>query len=237
MNNQMHELHTLVEWARNRTNERVREAIAAERLTREAYVRFLVNQYHLTNGVQKPLLRIASSERLVRRRQLREFLFRFALEEEPHYLLAARDLEALGSGPASRPLEASLWWAYFDSVLDTQPFQRLGGTCILENIGVGLGAAIKPLFAKLDFIRPDTTRFLMVHLHEELPHGDLVLRMIGSSKLECADMEELITGARVATTLYLRMLEWYFDGDQIPAALAQTAGAEMTSGRNSVTAV
>jgi hypothetical protein len=66
------ELKALVDWARTQTNHRVCAAIAANQFTREAYVRFLSNQYHLTNGVQKPLLRVAASERLTRRRHQRE---------------------------------------------------------------------------------------------------------------------------------------------------------------------
>jgi hypothetical protein len=211
VNNTIAQLRALVEEARHSAHRKVSDAVATGGFTRDAYVRFLSNQYHLTKGVQRPLLRIAASDRLTRRRQLREFLFKFALEEEPHYLMAQRDLEALGVKDCAKPLEAALWWAYFDSIMESQPLQRLGGTCILENIGVGLGAVIRPLFKTLDFIRPETTRFLMVHLHEEIPHGDEVLRVVDAAKLDANDYGELIVGARVAATLYLRMIDWYFD--------------------------
>lgn len=211
-------LRGIVERARVKANERVCRAIGEVSFTREAYVRFLLNQYHLTNGMQKPLLRVAASERLSKKRKLREFLFRFALEEEPHYLLAASDLQALGEPTGFPPLESALWWAYFNSTLDNEPFQRLGGTCILENIGVGLGDVIKPLFKVNDFLRPDTTRFLRLHLHEEIPHGDQVFGILEQSHLETRDLDELILGARVAAVIYLRMLEWYFDSDPIVSA-------------------
>ena len=208
-------LRQVVELARAKANERVRKAKEEGAFTREAYVRFLLNQYHLTNGVQRALLRVAASARLAKKRKLRDFLFKFALDEEPHFLLAESDLKALGENTAPQPLESAIWWAYFNSTLDTEPFQRLGGTCILENIGVGLGEVLKPLFATKDFLRADTTRFLRIHLHEEIPHGDQVLGVLEEAHLEERDLDELLMGARIAAVIYLRMMEWYFDSDAL----------------------
>lgn len=219
------ELRNVVELARAKANERVRRAVDEGGLTRDAYVRFLLNQYHLTHGVQKALLRVAASERLSRKRKLREFLFKFALEEEPHFLLAESDLKALGEATAFPPLESAIWWAYFNSTLDSEPFQRLGGTCILENIGVGLGDVLKPMFATKDFLRTDTTRFLRIHLHEEIPHGDQVLGILEEAHLEERDLDELLLGARIAAVIYLRMMEWYFDSDVLVRTFGPTRQA------------
>lgn len=223
MTTSVQELRDFVESARCIAFERVSRAVQENKLTRAAYVRFLANQYYLTKGVQKPLVRVAASEKLAKKRKLREFLWKFALEEESHYLLAIRDLEALGERAPACPLEASLWWAYFDTVLDSQPLQRLGATCVLENLGVGLGATIRPLFSTLDFLRPDTTRFLMLHLHEDVPHGAEVLDAIEAAELNVNDMVEVLTGARVAAVLYVRMIDWYFDGDVYESLQAQVA--------------
>lgn len=207
----------LVELGRRMSNARVLRAVDENRLSRDAYVRFLTNQYYLTKGVQKSLLRVVGSNRLQRKRRLREFLYRFALEEEPHYLLALSDLEELGQPVPEQPMMAAVWRAYFDSTLEDQPFQRIGCTCVLENIGSGLGPTVKSLFQKLDFLTPNTTRFLLLHLHEEVPHGEQILAALTSSKLEPRDIAELMRGARVAVVSYLRMVEWYFHSDEILA--------------------
>src|ERR1700760_2451951 len=58
-------------------------------VTRERYVRYLSMQYHLTKEVQRPFMTIASHPSLARRKKLRDFLYGFALEEEPHFAVAA----------------------------------------------------------------------------------------------------------------------------------------------------
>ena len=73
-----------------------------------------------------------SSSGRVAARKLRDFLYRFALEEEPHYRVA---LDELGEPPLPCPMDVSEWWAMFDRLVDEHPFTRLGATCVLENIG------------------------------------------------------------------------------------------------------
>ena len=85
---------------------------------------------------------------------------------------------------------AALWRAYFDSTLDSAPFQRIGCACVLENIGTGLGSIIRGLFSQVNFLRPETTRFLMLHLHEEIPHGEQILNAVREAKLgACGTMQ------------------------------------------------
>src|SRR5690606_6029510 len=62
----------------------------------ERYVRFLSMQYHLTNGVQRHFMTLASHKDFSLKQKTRDFLYNFAVEEEQHYLIAQKDLQNLG---------------------------------------------------------------------------------------------------------------------------------------------
>lgn len=94
---------------------------------KEAYIRYLQMQYHLTNGVQEDFFRIAGNRRFVKDRKFRDFLCNFAHEEENHYLLAEKDLKALGAETGDVPFDVKLWKGYFKQILLTNPMIRLGG--------------------------------------------------------------------------------------------------------------
>ncbi len=174
-------------------------------MTRERYTNFLSMQYHLTNGVQKHFYACASHHSLMHRKSLRKFLVNFADEEEPHYLIAEKDLENLDCRPGPCPVDVKLWWAYFDKVVMERPFVRLGATCILENISAGNGDIIKRLISNADFLTPRNTRFLVIHQHEDLPHGDQIVEALTAGKLDEQQVKDLEEGAEIAAKLYLRM--------------------------------
>lgn len=177
-------------------------------MTRPVYVRYLSFQHHLTKGVQRHFLAIAAHPTLAGRRKLRDFLYRFALEEEPHYDVARHDLEALGTAPLPCPLDVKLWWAYFDGVVQTRPFVRLGATCVLENLGAGAGDLGHRLLDEATFLNERNTRFMTIHFHEELPHGDQIIAALRSVPLSDAEVDQLVEGARTGAVLYLRMARW-----------------------------
>lgn len=184
-------------------------------LTRETYVRYLSFQYHLTRDVQRAFLAVAAHPTLADRRALREFLFTFALEEEPHYSIAEKDLAVLGCRPLDCPLDVLLWWAYFNDVIRSKPFVRLGATCVLENLGAGGGEVAKRLLDNAGFITQDNSRFIRIHFHEALPHGDQIYRALASvplSPLETADLE---VGAAQGAIMYLRMAAWALRSDAV----------------------
>ena len=91
-------------------------------LRKETYIRYLSFQHHLTANVQRAFLAVAAHPSLANRRELREFLFSFALEEEPHSAIAERDLSQLGHRPLDCPLDVKLWWSYFNEVIPQTPF-------------------------------------------------------------------------------------------------------------------
>lgn len=184
-------------------------------LTQERYARYLSMQYHLTKGVQRPFLTIAAHEDLGTRRELRKFLVGFANEEEFHFEIARRDLEAMGLEPHPISFDVELWWAYFNSIVQTRPFVRLGATCILENIADGSRDLIQKLFGEAKYLTQKNTVFFRIHQHDEsLPHGEEILAAVSNGKLEDRHFEDLREGARKGMTMYLRMAHWALYGTE-----------------------
>lgn len=190
-------------------------------LTLEQYVRYLSMQYHLTRNVQKHFFAIASHYSLTAKPRLREFLIAFGLEEEPHYRIAQRDLEHLCQELLPISLEVRLWWVYFDSIIDSRPFVRLGATCILENLGSGGSDVVKRLLLNTTFITERTSRFVQIHLHEELPHGDQVVEALQKTEPSPEMLNDLKEGAETGAVLYLRMLDWVLGTDPLINAFSE----------------
>jgi hypothetical protein len=181
--------------------------------SREQYIRYLSFQYHLTKDVQRYFLAIAAHPDLARRRKLREFLYSFANEEELHYLVAANDLHHLGVTPLPMPFDVELWHSYFRSIVNDRPFVRLGAATILENISGGVARPWVQKALRGDFLTRENTKFLILHQHEALPHGDQILEAIFDSNLEKRHFADLLEGARKGTVLYSRMAEWALQPD------------------------
>ena len=184
-------------------------------LTLDQYQRFLSMQYHLTNGVQKHFYAIAGHPCMAKKKSLKNFLVNFANEEEPHYLIAEKDLKNLGLPVLPINFDTELWWAYFDKILPERPFVRLGGTCILENISTDASSDIKALLGGSEFLTPKNTVFIVIHQHEELPHGDQILDALKNGRLNEVEWADVAEGAEKAKVLYLRMLEWCLTGEGV----------------------
>ena len=182
--------------------------VSPEGLTEDIYIRYLSFQYHLTMGVQKHFLAIAAHPQLSGRRKLRDFLYRFGLEEEPHFKVARHDLENLGVTPMACPLDVKLWWSFFNQVIHDRPFVRLGATCVLENLGSGAGALGHALLDNAPFLNESNTRFLQIHFHEELPHGDQIFAALNSVAMSESEVSDLEEGARIGSVIYLRLVRW-----------------------------
>lgn len=180
----------------------------------EPYVRFLSMQYHMTMNVQKDMFGVASSPALAKHRKLRDFLYKFGLEEEPHYLLAKKDLKDLGFEPLPIPLDVKLWKGYFSRVCSEQPFIRIGGTCVLESIGTGVADVIHGVLKDSTSSINRSSRFLRIHLHtdEGFNHGEQVMEALEISKLSPAEWQQIEVGAKEAKVMYLRMMYWVLNG-------------------------
>ena len=111
------------------------------------------------------------------------------------------------------PLDVELWWSYFDKIVDSRPFVRLGATCVLENISNSSGPLIQRLFSKADFLTPKNTVFFKIHQHDaSLPHGDQILGALADANLLECHFGDLLEGARKGAVMYLRMAQWALTG-------------------------
>jgi|GEM_PF-1180134 len=184
-------------------------------LTPELYHRYLSMQYHLTKHVQRHFFAAAGHHSLMDRKKLRDFLVNFANEEEPHYLIAENDLRKMGLKPLPCPLDVALWQDYFLSRVADRPFHRLGATCVLENLGAGAGTTGRLLLKNASFLSTENTRFLDIHFHEVLPHGDQIIAALRSVDLTPDEVEDARKGAIVGSIFYLRLARWVFGTDPV----------------------
>lgn len=181
----------------------------------EQYARFLTMQYWLTQDVQAEFYTMAGHRSLRNRKSLREFFVKFAEEEEPHYMIAGKDLEKLGLQPGDRPIDVVLWKTYFEKEVWNRPFIRLGATCILENISNKSNDEILTLVKNSPGINEDNTRFLILHMHgPALPHGEEVLEAIEAVELSDEEWKDLEFGAQIGKKIYLQLVNWIITGVQ-----------------------
>lgn len=203
-------------------------------LTGEPYLRFLSMQYHLTKDVQKDMFTVAASPHLLKHRKLRDFLYNFGLEEEPHFLLAKKDLKDLGHEPLPVSLDVKLWKGYFAQVCYQQPFIRLGGTCVLESIGTGVADIIHGVLKDSSTAINRSSRFLRIHLHtaEGLNHGEQIMEALEGAKLNASELAQLEQGATEAMVVYLRLIHWVLHGSYLGQSQFEAPVAGLSASRS-----
>lgn len=212
----MKQVENEVKKAQDLFRQRLLEMREVGGLTKERYTRFLSMQYHLTKGVQRHFMAIAANSITAKKRDLRKWLINFAQEEEFHFEIAKADLKELGTEPLGIPFDTQLWWNFFDSVVPTRPFVRLGATCILENIADGSSDILDEMIAKSGFLNPKNLRFLLIHRHgPNLAHGDQILEALSGANLTEEEANDVIEGARKATTFYMRFAHWIVTGEEL----------------------
>ena len=197
--------------ARARFTDLVGRLTAATGATPAMYQRYLSMQYHLTRDVQRYFLVAAAHHDLARLRKLRRFLFDFANEEELHYVVAGNDLREAGLDVLPMPFDVELWHAYFGAEVQRRPFVRLGAAVVLENMaGEENRGALKALL-QAPFLNQKNTKFLRLHMHEQLPHGQQIIDALDAEPLSAEHQAHLAEGARKGAVMYLRMAEWALD--------------------------
>ncbi|GAC1601795.1 MAG: hypothetical protein NVS3B2_04940 [Ramlibacter sp.] len=198
-------------------------------VTVEQYCRYLSMQYHLARDVQTYFFGIAANASLAKRRKLRRFLCDFANEEELHYLVAGNDLLAFARKPLPEPFDVTLWHSYFRGTVATRPFLRLGAAAILENISAGVAREPSHRALSAPFLTKENTKFLVLHQHETVPHGDQLLDALEAERFSDAELNDLVLGARQGTVMYLRMARWAVDVNEL-SANADPGAAEVSAG-------
>ena len=204
----MDALLPIIDQARQGFARVIAGALAHGPLSSEHYARFLTMQYHLTRGVQRYFFAVAAHPSLSRRKPLRSFLVNFANEEELHFQVAASDLAEMGLEPGPCPLDVELWHALFEKHTPTHPFSRLGAAAVLENMSSGEAKALVAAALSAPFLTKQNTKFVTIHRHETLPHGDQVLDALRAAQPDEAETKDLLWGASAASVMYLRMARW-----------------------------
>lgn len=188
-------------------------------LTPEVYQRFLSMEFHLTRDVQRYFITAAAHHSLRTMKGLRRFLLKLANEEELHYVVAGNDLQKLGLPILPMPFDVELWHAFFSQVVKERPFVRLGAAIVLENMASEKNHALLKKTLNQPFLNASNTKFLVLHMHETLPHGHQIIQAISDEALTLKQLADLAEGARKGAILYLRMVEWAADLSAL-AALA-----------------
>ncbi|CAK0764135.1 Iron-containing redox enzyme family protein [Azospirillaceae bacterium] len=186
----------------------LRTKVSESGIAQSQYIRFLSMQYHLTKHAYWYFTVAASHASISRKKILRNFLIQFAREEELHYLVAGKDILSIGGEILSEPIDVTLWHAFFQKVVLERPFERLGAACVLENIS---GGQVKPQVKRLlstPFLNRDNTRFIIIHQHEKIPHGEQILKIFKEIDMNAQELEDLNKGAEIGACLYLRMIDW-----------------------------
>lgn len=203
-----------VELAQKQFRDLILESNIAEiGLKEDQYTRYLQMQYHLVKDVQRPFYEIAAHEQIFHRKKFREFLLSFGTEEGPHYKMAERDLKNLGQSTGIAPLDVKLWWSYFSSQVKERPFLRLGGTCVLENVGTAVGDLVDQALANSPYLNQKNTTFLILHKHEVLNHGEEIIEALREADLTKEETEEVVCGIHDAKTLFFRVFRWVLNGE------------------------
>lgn len=211
----MEKIMSLVKKAQLEFDQMLKDLAENEGLTHDRYVRYLSMQYHLTKGVQKHFLAAIAHPSMVNKKSLRKFLFHFAIEEEPHYHVAEKDLENMNAAIHPITLDVELWWAYFNSIIQERPFVRLGATTILENISGISKDIIGKLFAQQSFINQKNSHFFVIHQHETLPHGDQIVGALEEAKLNAQELKDVEEGAYKGYIMYMRCVYWALHGKDL----------------------
>lgn len=215
MADQMDVVIPIIEQAQKLFRTDLLRVIEAGSVDVDTYHRYLSFQYHLTKGVQRAFLKCAAHPSMSGKRSLRKFLFDFGLEEEPHFKVAELDLRNMNLQPLPCPLDVALWWSYFDEIVETKPFIRLGATCILENLGVGVKNEGREILSSASFLNEKNTRFLEIHFHEVLPHGDQIVGALNAVRLKDQEVKDVIEGANTGAIMYLRLARWALGTDDL----------------------
>ncbi len=189
--------------------------IGNQGLEEAQYIRYLQMQYHLVRDVQKQFFAIAGQPSVFKKRKFSEFLLNFGVEEGPHFKMAERDLTALGAGVGEPPLDVKLWWSYFSDIIKERPYLRLGGTCVLENVGTAVGDLIDSAISKSSFLNQKNTTFLILHKHEVVNHGEQIIEAITNAELSEEEIGDVLQGIEESKILFFRMFRWVLNGENL----------------------
>jgi hypothetical protein len=133
-------------------------------LTVDAYAAWLDSVYHATMDAKGMLERAAER---VEHGDVKAALRGLAVDEEPHYLMAAADLATLGGTPNPEPRPEVV--AYVHRVDSISGLEYLASLYVIESLAPEVGPAMGEVLERLGIGREQAT-FLFEHVEADVEH-------------------------------------------------------------------
>lgn len=187
------------------------ETVLSGKMTREQYIAYLRETFHLVKHTSKALAMVGA--RLAHhRRELRGWFFHQSVDEHNHDLFCIDDLRALGEDPdkilAGR-MGQGTWGLvahiYFLAAFDN-PAAILGVASATEGLGADVGAKYEVIIREKYGYPMDTTTFLRSHGISDQKHVADAIRAINNFVESDEELDDLIHARDMTLKYYGEML-------------------------------
>ena len=71
------------------------------------------------------------------------------------------------------------------------------------------------MLGSVEFLNEKNTRFLEIHFHEVLPHGDQIIEALDAVRLSRKELADIVEGANTGSIIYLRLARWALGLDEL----------------------
>lgn len=215
------ELEYLIDRAQRAAGALIGEYMSLNGSLLPGYQRFLSAHYHLTRDIQKQFFHFSTSPKMARHTGLRQFFLYIPEPDDMHFACAASDLQAMDLETLPEPLDVALWRSYFDNSGDSRPFLRIGAALALENALTGKARNDAARALQGAFMTERNTSLLRLMHRGGALHGVPLMEALGAAELDAAEIADLVMGLRQGTVLYLRILNWTLQRDELELAPAE----------------
>jgi len=187
------------------------ERVLSGAMTRQNYIAYLRETYHLVKHTSKALAMVGA--RLPHeRRALRGWFFHQSVDEHNHDLFCVDDLKALGEDPEQvlcGRMGKGAWGLvchiYFLAAFDN-PAALLGVASATEGLGADVGAQFEVIIREKYGYPMEATTFLRSHGISDQKHVADAIKAINELVVSDAELEDLIFARRMTLKYYGEML-------------------------------
>jgi pyrroloquinoline quinone (PQQ) biosynthesis protein C len=178
----------------------------------EHYIAYLRETYHLVRHTSR-MLSLAGARFTDDRRDLREWFFEQAREENGHDLFCIKDLKNLGFDPvevlSGRPSEGAWGLVAQNYYMATygNPVGILGVASATEGLGASIAGDTAALVEQHLGVPHNATTFLRSHAGFDLKHLDEAKRAINDMIHTEEDLLDVIQGRRMTLRYYGRLFD------------------------------
>lgn len=185
------------------------EAVAADQdAGRQFLIRSLSLQHGLAKGERRRYLAMAAYFELLGASQLRDLLYRWAVETELYDDEARFELHAMDEEPLDCPLDAKLWGAYFDGIVLERPYVTLGATYALACLQTEAASSGRRLANEAPLPHESDSYARHGGSVAKSTRGSQIVEALRVSELDEDEWSDVVEGARTGGILGLRMARW-----------------------------